>query len=142
MDWVKKNVQPNSNSTIIMDDMGNQMDQNIVELFTVGAHQMDINVIFISQTLFSRNNYLRTISTNASYIILQKNPRDSASIKYLARQMSSQDSDFIFWAYSEATKDPYSHFFLDFNQETEDKLRFKSNVFYEKNMPIVIYLKE
>ena len=48
MEWIKKNIEPNSNSTIVIDDQGNWLDQSVVELFTVGAHQLDINVIFIS----------------------------------------------------------------------------------------------
>ena len=142
MDWIKKNVTPDSNTTIVIDDMGNWLDQSIVELFTVGAHQLGLNVIFISQSLFSKNAYLRTISTNATYIILQKNPRDTASIKYLARQMAPQKADFIVWAYNKATERPYSHFMIDFSQRTIEELRFRSNVFASNSNPIVVYVRE
>lgn len=142
IEWIKKNTTPDSNTTIVIDDMGNWLDQSIVELFTVGAHQLDVNVIFISQSLFSKNNYLRTISTNATYIILQKNPRDTASIKYLARQMAPHKADFIAWAYERATEQPYSHFLIDFNQRTIEDLRFRSNIFAQNAKPIIAYVQE
>ena len=56
--------------------------------------------------------------------------------------MSAQDSDFIVWAFNRATREPYSHFFIDFSQRTIPDLRFKSNNFGKNSQPIIVYVQE
>ena len=142
INWLKENIIPNTNSTVVIDDQAGKLNQDIVDIFSVGSHQLDCNVIFLTQTLFSRNQYSREISLNSAYLVLMKNPRDKSSISYLARQISPQNPDVIINAFFDATKHPYSHFLIDFNQETHENLRLKSNILGQKNIPITVYLKE
>ena len=142
MDWLRENITPGENSTVVVDDQAADVAKDTAQLFAVGSHQMDCNFIFLAQTTFSKNRYFRDISLNSSYLILMKNPRDKSSIQYLARQLEPHSPDFIVWAYQEATKDPYSHFLLDFNQSTPEYLRYRSNILAENSNPISVYLKE
>ena len=67
-DWLKENVEYGKNTTVIIDDQGGHINQDIVDMFSVGSHQMDVNLIFITQTLFSKVHHLRDISLNLSLI--------------------------------------------------------------------------
>ena len=51
------------------------------------SHHSDTSVIYLVQNLFSKNKESRTISLNAQYMIVFKNPRDSSQLANLARQM-------------------------------------------------------
>ena len=46
-----------------------------------------MSVIFLTQNLFHKNKHMRTISLNAHYLVLFKNPRDVEQFTTLARQM-------------------------------------------------------
>lgn len=142
MAWLKDNITPGENSTVVVDDQAADVAKDTAQLFAVGSHQMDCNFIFLAQTTFSKNRYFRDVSLNSSYLILMKNPRDKSSISYLARQLDPDKPNFIVWAYNEATKEPFSHLLFDFNQSTPDYLRFRSNILAENGKPISIYLKE
>ena len=49
---------------------------------------------------------MRTISLNAHYLILFKNPRDASQINHLAKQMYPTKSKFMVEAYRDATLPP------------------------------------
>jgi len=50
---------------------------------------------------------MRTISLNAQYIVLFKNPRDSSLFIHIAKQLYPHNSRFAHEAYVDATKHPY-----------------------------------
>jgi hypothetical protein len=43
--------------------------------------------MLITQNVFNRNKYYRTINLNTHYMVLFKNPRDMSQIMALAHQM-------------------------------------------------------
>jgi hypothetical protein len=47
-------------------------------LFTKKSHHRNISVMYIEQNLFHKGKNHRTISLNAHYMVLFKNPRDEA----------------------------------------------------------------
>ena len=65
------------NSVIILDDLMSQVvdDKNILNLFTVGSHHRKNSVIFLTQNIYEKGKYARTISLNTHYFILFKNRR-------------------------------------------------------------------
>lgn len=67
------------------------------------------------------------------------NPRESSQIKRLSEQIDG--TKFIYDCYKDSTSNkPYSYLFLDFNQETPEHLRVRSNLF--PNEMIFSYVKK
>jgi len=98
---------------LVIDDLMNETDGSIANLFTKGSHHLNISVVFLVQNLFHTNKHIRTISLNAQYMVLFKNPRDASEFASLALQMYPNKSAFAVEAYKDATREPYSYLFVD-----------------------------
>ena len=61
---------------VVLDDLMAETDSRVTNLFTKKSHHSDTSVIYLVQNLFSKNKESRTISLNAQYVIVFKNPRD------------------------------------------------------------------
>jgi len=114
---------------LIVDDLMNETDDSVANLFTKGSHHRNISVAFLVQNIFHKNKHIRTISLNAHYMVLFKNPRDASQFASLARQMYPNKSAFAVEAYKDATKEPYSYLFVDLRPEQDENLRLRTNVF-------------
>jgi hypothetical protein len=66
-------------------------------------------------------------------MIVFKNPRDRNQFGNLARQVWPTNSKSLQKAYDDATSKPHGYLFLDLCQETNEKLRFLTNIF-DKNI--------
>lgn len=116
-------------SLVIIDDQLKNINADLSEIFMVAGRHSDVSLVFLSQNLFPKDQHFRNISLQSTYIVLMKKPRDSSSINHLARQLSPSNSRFIISSYVDATeKNPYSYFFIDLHQETDEKLRYRTNV--------------
>jgi len=62
---------------LIVDDLINETDYSVANLFTKGLYHRNISVAFLVQNLFHKNKHIRTI----------KNPGDASQFASLARQM-------------------------------------------------------
>ena len=51
--------------------------------------------------------------------------------------MHPEDSDSLYKSYLEATERPHGYFILDFAQDTDDRLRYRTNVFPDEHPPII-----
>jgi len=114
---------------LVLDDLMNETDQTVANLFTKGSHHRNVSVVFLAQNLFSKNKFARTISLNAHYMVLFKNPRDASQFAHLARQMYPNNSRFAIEAYKDASREPYSYLLIDLRPEQDETLRLRSNVF-------------
>ena len=75
---------------LIFDDMmGGKAIQSIVDWFTRKAHHRNTSVIYITQNIFDKAPQNRTISLNAHYLVLFKNPRDKSQVEILGRQFNA-----------------------------------------------------
>lgn len=116
---------------IIIDDLmsdGGYSD-NVQRCFTKYSHHRNISCILITQNIFYKAKNARDLSINAKIIVIFKTPRDVTQFNRLASQMRPGNSRTLNQAYMEATKKPFSHFIIDYNQTTDDSHRFKSNIF-------------
>lgn len=96
----------NTRHILIFDDMmGGRAIESIVFWFTRKAHHRNTSVIYITQNVFDRSAQHRTISLNADYLVLFKNPRDKSQIVVLSRQLIS--------AYQDATRIPHGYLIVD-----------------------------
>ena len=71
-------------------------------------------------------------TTNCHYLCFMKNPRDSASLFCLGRQMNGGKKNQVMeTAYKECMSKPYGYLFVDCSQNQNDKYRFRNNLFPE-----------
>ena len=136
LDGVLDTLQPSVRNVVVIDDlMAEAKDSAAVALlFTVGSHHANTTVIYIVQNFFEKGTKTTTISRNAHYIVLFKNPRNTSDVRSLATQMlgggGEKNSVANFVAlYREVTLDPFAYLLVDFRPETPDLYRFRTNIF-------------
>ena len=66
-----------------------------------------------------------------------KTVRDKQQFMRLARQVYPERSSNLYKAYLDATKRPHGYFILDLSQDTDNLLRFRTNVFPDEGPPII-----
>lgn len=129
---------------IVIDDLMNECNEKVVNLFTRGSHHTNVSVTFITQNIFHQGKGYRDISLNSHYLCLFKNPRDSAQIGHLARQVYPANYKFVVEAYNDATSKPHGYLLFDLKQTTPDDCRCRTNIFGEKppGFPIIYQPKK
>lgn len=87
--WFKKT----KGGLLVLDDLMKQSseDERVLRLFTIDSHHRGITVIYITQDMFPKGKYAKTISRNAHYIVAFKNPRDKLGVRNLAQQAFPED---------------------------------------------------
>ena len=123
---------------IVLDDVMHLIVDNkdISLLFTQLVHHKKLSCIIVYQNLFNTGKFARTISLNASYLVLFKNVRDKAQVAYLGRQLYPGKSKIFLEAYSEAVKLPHSYLVIDTTAKTNDMYRLRSHIFPGEQMII------
>ena len=114
---------------LIVDDLMNEANESVANMFTKGSHHRNVSVTFLVQNLFHKNKHVRTISLNSHYMVLFKNPRDASQFASLARQMYPNKSAFAVEAYKDATREPYSYLLVDLRPEQDEELRLRTDIF-------------
>lgn len=114
---------------LIIDDQMTDTDKRVSSLFTKGSHHRSISVIYIVQNVFDKNKEHRTISLNAHYLILFKNPRDGSQIDHLAKQMYPGRVNYVRDAFRQATILAHGYLLVDLKQQTPENTRLRSHIF-------------
>ena len=119
---------------IIIDDLMTESSNSevISNLFTRGSHHRNLSVILLVQNFFAKGSQVRKITLNSHYVVLFKNPRDETIAGNIARQMYPNKIKSFQKAYEEATKNPYTYFFIDLKPDTPEEVRLLSNAFGEE----------
>ena len=96
----------------------------------------DTYIIYLVQNIFDSQ---RTISLNASYIILFKYPRDKSQVSHLDKQVYPGGNDILI-ATNRDVKAPctYSLMLIDFNQTAPEKFRLSNTQFSSGDFPEAI----
>jgi len=116
-------------SMIVIDDYMSDVNQLVADIFTKISHHRNISVLLLTQNFFDKNKYARTISLNAHYLVLFKNPRDAGQFATFARQMYPNCWKFAVEAYQDATKDPYGYLLVDVKPDQDDRCRLRTDIF-------------
>ena len=119
----------------MLDDLqGGDQKKIIRDWFTIHLHHYDTSVVYLVQNVFEKTAEHRTISLNAHYMVIFKNPRDGSQITHLARQIFPQNAKRMIDAYKEATSRPHSHLVVDLTQETPDLFRLRDALLPHSDM--------
>ena len=116
-------------SMIVVDDLMSETNQLVANIFTKISHHRNISVLYLTQNMFDKNKYARTISLNAHYLVLFKNPRDAGQFATMARQIYPNSWRFAVEAYQDATSVPYGYLVLDLRPDQDERCRLRTNVF-------------
>ena len=128
-------------SIVVLDDFMGQINQTMVELVTVLARHNNASIFLLFQSLFPANPLARQISLNVKYIHVHKNPRENAQLQFLARQLQPGDFKWIVKAYHDTTKEPYTSFLIDLQQQTPEVMRFRT-AYLPSEKPMRAYVKK
>ena len=114
---------------LVLDDLMSSSNQQVVaDIFTKYSHHWNVSVIYITQNLFQKSPEFRTMSLNAHYMVLFKNPRDMAQMNALSRQVFPSKAAALAAIFNNELKLPHSYILLDFKQTTPDCLRVRSSL--------------
>ena len=114
---------------VILDDLMTETNDSVSNIFTKVSHHRNVSVVYLSQNLFYKSKQNRTMSLNAHYMVLFKNPRDAVQVATLARQMYPGRSKFLAEAFKDATDKAYGYLLIDLKPDTEEKYRIRTNIF-------------
>ena len=130
-DQLYDSLDANIRNLVILDDqLSHAGDSKMLSrLFTEGSHHRNLSIIYIVQNLFDKGKSHRTVSLNAQYIVLFKNPRDKSQIVTLGRQMFPRDVAFLSDSFEDATTEPYGYLLIDLRPETPEEFRLRTSIF-------------
>ena len=133
-------IPENSNQPmlLIIDDQMNEVNKDVMRLFTKGSHHRNISVIYIVQNLFYSNKDHRTISLNAHYLVLFNNPRDRSQIINLGKQMCPGEIEYVKESFDLATREPHGYLLVDLKQTTPRDLRFRGRIFPREKKEVYV----
>jgi hypothetical protein len=117
------------NTLLVIDDLMSETNDAVSNIFTKISHHRNVSVMYLTQNLFYKSKQSRTMSLNAHYIVVFKNPRDATQISTLARQMYPGKSQFLVEAFKNATEKPFGYLLIDLKPDTEEKYRIRTGIF-------------
>lgn len=113
---------------VIIDDLMTDMDKRVMNLFVRGRHN-NLSVILVTHNIFYKAPELRTIRLNTNFLVLFKNPCDTAQIMALGRQMFPRQSKTWMEAYEDATNRLYGYLLVDNRPQTREGHRLRTQIF-------------
>ena len=130
----------NRGSLCIFDDVLNEVSSNaaISKLFTRGRSHLRCSLVLMLHNIFPKGSQSRTISINAQYQVLFRNPRDSLQFSILARQLCPLNSKSFLEIYKRATHRAYGYLFCCFTRSFPDEIRYRTNVL-PNEYPSIVY---
>ena len=140
----KEKVQPfkdEGGSIVVIDDRMLQISRELVEIVCVASRHCNTTTFILFQSLFPIEKEGRQISLNVKFVHLHSNPREGKQFDTLARQILPNSHRWLSKAYERVTSTPYSCFLIDFTQDREAGLRFRSN-YLPHEFPMCVYYKE
>ena len=115
-------------NVVVLDDLMAETDGRVTDLFTKKSHHSNTSVIYLVQNLFPKHKESRTISLNAQYKVVFKNPRDASQVTHLAKQMYPGRVKFVQDAFKNATSVPYGYLLVDLKQDTPEDMRLRTTI--------------
>ena len=90
---------------------------------------MNISCIFITQNLYNQGKFARTITLNATYLILFENIGDLSQVMRLGSQLYPGNQHAFIHAYKSIMKTSYGYKVIDLNPQSTPKHRMCIHIF-------------
>ena len=132
-------LQPND--LVVLDDLIDQTSNSAAlrNIFTGVAHHLPCFIIILTQNLFFKGKELRTMSLNAMYFVIMKNPRDQLQIAALGKQCFAEKPGFLLSVFKHVTAHGRgAYLLLDFHPSTPDELRVRARIL-QNQRPHLVY---
>jgi GTPase SAR1 family protein len=129
-------------SLVILDDMMQNDDPIILALYTRISHHLCVSAICLLHNIYDRSNkILRSLSLNTNGIIVFRSLRDQKQIYSLSYQIFAERkrAKRLIEAFQDVFNEKYSYMYIDLSPAGNDKLRFLTDIFAEKNPYPVVY---
>lgn len=126
---IKINYQGKSIILIFDDNYSSTFNsKNVLEFFTQGRH-LQINIILLSQNLFSRGKYQRDITLNVSHFIITK-IRDKSQLQILSRQIFGKENfNKLTFIYNHVhNEEKWGHILIDLSPTSTKDIEIRSNI--------------
>ena len=123
---------------LIIDDFMSETDTRVTKIFTKGSHHLNCSVIYISQNLFNEGKENRNICLNTHFLVLFKNPRDSAQILHLGRQIFPDAIKYFKESFAVATSLPYGYLLIDLRTTTLEDLWLRTDIFSDDKTVVYV----
>jgi hypothetical protein len=119
----------NKHLIIVIDDLMQEVinSTEAQSLFVRDSHHKNITVIYITQNIFCKGKFSRTIALNCHYYILFRSPRDVNQIKIFARQTGLNST--LMEAYSDCVSRMYGYLVVDLSPRSENSIKLFTNIF-------------
>ena len=85
--------RPSGGGLLVVDDLMEEggRDKLLLDIFSKHSHHRNVSVLYLTQDIFPPGKFSKTISRNANYIVVFKNPRDKTGIRTLLIQAFSTE---------------------------------------------------
>ena len=115
-------------------------DKRVLDLFTRNSHHRDITVLYLCQDMFPVGKYAKTISRNAHYIVVFKNPRDQLGVRNVLLQAFPGTWQLALQVFQQATKEPYQYLLLDLHPASKDDQRLVTHILKDEGQTVTYEL--
>ena len=115
-------------NVVVLYDLMAETDGRVTDFFTKKSRHSNTSVIYLVQNIFPKHKESRTISLNAQYMVVFKNPRDASQVTHLAKQMYPGRVKFVQEAFKDATSVPYGYLLVDLKQDTPEDMRLRTTI--------------
>lgn len=124
---------------VVLDDLASEVDSSVVQAFVRHSHHRNLTIILVTHNIFDtgKKNFFRTISLNTSLFFLTRNRRDSRQISVLGSQLLPSNPKALVEIYNDATSRKFGYLIIDCGQNTDEKLRFRTNIFPSEGGTII-----
>ena len=123
-----KSFDTGKRNEVVLDNLMAETGGRVTQLFTKKSHHSNTSVIYLVQNLFPKHKESRTITLNAPYMVVFKNPCDASQVTNLAEHMYPGRINFVQEAVKDATNVPYGYLLVDLKQHTPEDLRLRSTI--------------
>jgi energy-coupling factor transporter ATP-binding protein EcfA2 len=134
------------NTMLVFDDFLSGADVDFqaglaMPFMTRRCHHEKLYLFITTQNLYIASKNFRLLSQNANYLIIFKSHRSLHQLRYMGQQiLGAGNSNLLINIFKRATKDrQFAYLFYDMHPLTDDRIRFQTNLFKEKEPYVVVY---
>lgn len=127
-----------NNKLFVFDDLMSFISEDTTELFTNIGHHHNCSNIFLTQSLYLKNENLRLMKKNTHYTFFCKSDLSKQDYVHVARELEPQNPKSVIKVFEQALKKKHSHLLFDSHPKSDPRIRFKQFNFDSQSGPIDI----